>query len=58
MKNKKSKVSVYQKSLQIHQKHRGKIEISLKLSINNKDDLSLAYSPGVAEVSRAIAKKY
>jgi malate dehydrogenase (oxaloacetate-decarboxylating) len=56
MKNKKSKVSVYQKSLQIHQKHRGKIEISLKLSINNKDDLSLAYSPGVAEVSRAIAK--
>lgn len=34
----------------------GKIETGLKISIENKDDLSIAYTPGVAAVSRLIAE--
>ncbi|MFO7807051.1 MAG: NADP-dependent malic enzyme [Candidatus Moraniibacteriota bacterium] len=44
------------KSLEIHKKHKGKIEIKPKFSISSKEKLSLAYTPGVAEVSKEIAK--
>ncbi len=40
----------------MHKKSAGKIALSLKVPIKNKSDLSLAYSPGVAEVSREIAR--
>jgi len=50
------KKNVYKISLSKHKKYRGKIEIALKLPIKNKNDLSIAYSPGVAEVSREISK--
>jgi len=43
-------------SLKLHEKMRGKLEISSKVKLNSKDDLSLAYTPGVAEVSRVIGK--
>ena len=47
----------YQKeSLKLHEKLKGKIEVTLKQDIKNKDDLSLAYTPGVAEVCKEIAK--
>lgn len=49
-------MDVYKKSLEIHEKHKGKIEISVKLPLETKEDLSLAYSPGVAEISRQIAR--
>ncbi len=45
---------VYKKSLDLHREHRGKIEVVSKVSLKNKEDLSLAYTPGVAEVSREI----
>lgn len=35
---------------------RGKLEVISKVPINNRDDLSLAYTPGVAEPSLAIFK--
>lgn len=44
------------KSLEIHKKLRGKIEIQSKIKIKNKYDLSIAYTPGVAEVCRLIQK--
>lgn len=44
------------KALQLHAKHKGKIEIKSKVPLRNKTDLSLVYTPGVAEVSLAIAK--
>ncbi len=47
---------VYQKSLELHRKHHGKIEIIAKVPLENKADLSLAYTPGVAEVSREIGR--
>ncbi|MEI6378789.1 MAG: NADP-dependent malic enzyme [Candidatus Falkowbacteria bacterium] len=46
---------VYQESLALHQAHRGKFEIKSKVPLADKHDLSLAYTPGVAEVCRVIA---
>lgn len=48
-------MDVYQKALELHRKHQGKITVEAKVPVRNKDDLSLAYSPGVAEPCRAIA---
>ncbi|MEK7460295.1 MAG: NADP-dependent malic enzyme [Patescibacteria group bacterium] len=45
---------VYKKSLNLHKKYGGKIEVVSKIPLGNKADLSLAYTPGVAEVSRVI----
>lgn len=39
-----------------HQKTKGKIQIDTKMPLKNRHDLSIAYTPGVAEVSRVIAK--
>ncbi|MCM3744037.1 NAD-dependent malic enzyme [Sporosarcina luteola] len=38
----------YQKSLDLHEMWQGKLEITVKAPINNAEDLSQAYSPGVA----------
>jgi malate dehydrogenase (oxaloacetate-decarboxylating) len=43
------------KSLALHKKHHGKLSLYSKVPIKNKNDLSVAYTPGVAEVSRVIA---
>jgi len=43
-------------ALALHAKHHGKLEIRSKVPLKNKHDLSLAYTPGVAEVCREIAK--
>ncbi len=42
-------------SLELHEKLRGKISISLKTDLETKNDLTLCYSPGVAEPVRQIA---
>jgi len=42
-------------SLALHLTSGGKIGTSLKVSLDNKHDLSLAYTPGVAAVCNAIA---
>lgn len=44
------------KSLDLHKKSGGKLEIKSKFEIKTKEDLSLAYTPCVAEVSSLIAK--
>lgn len=49
-------MDVYKKSLELHKKHKGKIAVVSKVSLRDKNDLALAYSPGVAEASRQIAK--
>lgn len=46
------------KSLVLHKKHKGKIEIKSKVPLKTKEDLSLAYTPGVAEVCKLIAKDH
>ena len=47
---------IYTESLALHAKYKGKLEIRSKVPLKNKHDLSLAYTPGVAEVCREIAK--
>ncbi len=44
-----------ERSLQLHMKHKGKLAVVSKIPIRTTDDLSLAYSPGVAEPCRIIA---
>lgn len=46
---------VYQESIELHRKHQGKLATKSKISVTNKEELSLAYTPGVAGVCRAIA---
>ena len=42
-------------ALQMHETHRGKIAVTPKVKVENRDDLSTAYTPGVAEPCRRIA---
>ena len=44
------------RSMDLHKKFGGKLEIKSKFKIKTKEDLSMAYTPCVAEVSSAIAK--
>ena len=48
--------TVYERSLELHAKTQGKVEVISKVKVENKEDLTLAYSPGVAEPCRAIHK--
>ncbi|WP_341349760.1 NAD(P)-dependent malic enzyme [Caldisalinibacter kiritimatiensis] len=43
-----------QQSLKIHEEKKGKVEVTSKVKVENKDDLSIAYTPGVAEPCRKI----
>lgn len=47
---------IYTRSLVLHKEHHGKLETVSKVRLDSKEALSLAYSPGVAEVSREIAR--
>ena len=47
-------MNYFEESLKLHEKVRGKIEVVSKLKLENRDDLSLAYTPGVAEPCRRI----
>lgn len=44
-----------EESLRIHKLNKGKLEVKSKVPLESKDDLSVAYTPGVAEPSRQIA---
>ena len=46
---------VYQQSLELHRINHGKLAIKSKVPLKTKEDLSLAYTPGVSEVCRLIA---
>ncbi|MCU0660157.1 MAG: NADP-dependent malic enzyme [Candidatus Pacebacteria bacterium] len=46
---------IYTASVELHAKHGGKLETKSKIPLTTKEALSLAYTPGVAEVSRRIA---
>jgi len=50
------KQDISKKSLALHKKLRGKIEVCSKTKIDTRADLALVYTPGVGAVSSAIAK--
>ena len=45
-------------SLRLHREWKGKIEVVSKVKVENKTDLSLAYTPGVAQPCLEIQKDY
>ncbi|MEK7098150.1 MAG: hypothetical protein AAB906_04855 [Patescibacteria group bacterium] len=45
-----------QKALALHRKKKGKFEVKSKVSLETRDDLSIAYTPGVGAVSSEIGK--
>ncbi len=49
-------MDIKQESLQKHYEWQGKIEVVSRVSVNNRADLSLAYTPGVAEPCMEIHK--
>lgn len=44
------------KALQMHETWNGKIETTAKSHVNSREDLAIAYTPGVAEPCKVIAK--
>ncbi|MBL7832206.1 MAG: NADP-dependent malic enzyme [Saprospiraceae bacterium] len=46
----------FKESLKLHKKYQGKIEVISKIDVQTTNDLSLVYSPGVAEPCIKIAK--
>jgi len=49
-------MNINEKSLELHEKWQGKLELVSKAKVNNREDLSIAYTPGVAEPCRMIHK--
>ena len=51
-------MDINQESLKLHYELKGKIEVISRKSITTREDLSLLYTPGVAEPCRQIAADY
>lgn len=48
--------NVYEKSLAIHKENKGKVKVVSKVKVETMEDLSLAYTPGVAQPCKEIYK--
>lgn len=46
--------TINEKALEMHEKWQGKLEVVSKAKVNSKEDLAVAYTPGVAEPCRKI----
>ena len=49
-------MSIYDEAVEMHEKYTGKISVISKVQVNDKHDLAMAYSPGVAEPCLRIQK--
>ncbi|GLC30415.1 NAD(P)-dependent malic enzyme [Clostridium omnivorum] len=49
-------MTIYEESLKFHEEKRGKLEIVSRVPVNTSQDLSLAYTPGVAQPCLEIEK--
>jgi len=49
-------VDIFEESVQLHEKLKGKLEVKPKYQVKDSHDLSLVYTPGVAQVCREIAQ--
>ncbi len=50
------KMDTYEKALKLHEQWNGKLETVSKAQVKSREDLALAYTPGVAEPCKVIAK--
>ena len=57
-----SEKTVAERSLELHEKCKGKLEIKSRVPVKTNEDLSLAYTPGVAapclEIQKDVSKSY
>jgi malate dehydrogenase (oxaloacetate-decarboxylating) len=51
-----NQMDYYEESMKMHRAHRGKLEVVSKAPVKTKDDLSTAYTPGVAQPCLEIAE--
>lgn len=49
-------MTINEKALELHQQWKGKLETTSKAKVASREDLALAYTPGVAEPCKVIAK--
>lgn len=49
-------MALTEKALELHEKWNGKIATTSKCEVKSRDDLALAYTPGVAEPCKVIEK--
>lgn len=47
-------MDIFQQSLEFHEKYGGKLSVQVKVPLENRGDMALAYTPGVAEPCRSI----
>lgn len=50
-------MDIKEEAIRCHKEWNGKIETTSKIKVNKREDLSIAYTPGVAEPCRIIAKE-
>ena len=48
-------MTINEKALEMHKKWNGKLETTAKAHVNSREDLAIAYTPGVAEPCKVIA---
>ncbi len=46
----------YEEALKLHEAHQGKISVASRVPVKSRDDMSIAYTPGVAQPCREIHK--
>ena len=51
-------MEIQKKSLEMHEIWQGKLEVTSKSRVNTREDLSIAYTPGVAEPCKKIHENY
>lgn len=49
-------MNYYEEALKLHEEHHGKIQVVSKVKLETRDDLSVAYTPGVAQLCKEIAE--
>ena len=49
-------MNISEKALMLHEQWNGKLEVVSKVPVKSREDLSIAYTPGVAEPCKAIAQ--
>ena len=51
-------MNISEKALMLHEQWNGKLEVVSKVPVKSREDLSIAYTPGVAEPCKVIADVY
>ena len=49
-------MTINEKALELHEKWNGKLDTVSKVQVKTREDLALAYTPGVAEPCKVIAE--